>query len=225
MNRLFLSHNVQPGDTIDVEISADTLLKTLRSVGASQVKIHLKSSKSNICHFRVTSMQKVEAGYFPVTHEIPVQITHRSNHIEPTIDDSDTVLLAISDVMPTLYRLSNRYRFLDPLVTLEGNRSGVFRLHSRSQLGNVTSAWTNITRIMLNSDDSENATYQASDEFLSVTIKAKDWWNVLQLSMVARKVVVCLRDQASLYVYCFLDPNMQSEEGTFSYYITHVCER
>lgn len=224
MDRLFSISNLEEGDTVDVEISVENLLKTLRSINSGEVKILLKSSKSHACHFRLTSMQKFESAYYPVSHEIPVQITHRLNHVEPPIDDSDTVLLAVSDIMPSLLKLSERYRFLDRQVTIEGNRSGVLRIHSRSRLGNVTSTWTNVTKVMLNSDDTESTTYESSEEFSRVTIRAKDWWNVLQVNAIVRKVVICIKDQASLYVYCFLDPNMQSEEGTFSYYISHVSE-
>lgn len=226
MDRLFSTHNVEEGDTIDVELSVENLLKALRSINATEARIHLKSSsKSHICHFRLTSMQKFESSYFPVSHEIPVQITHRLVHEEPDIDDSDTVLLALSEIMPTLLKLSDRYQFLDTLVTIEGNRSGVFRIHSRSTLGNVTSAWTNVPKVMLNHNEgSDNATYETSDVFSSVTIRAKDWCNVLQISGIARKLVVCIKDLESVYVYCYLDVNMQSDDGSFSYYINHVSE-
>lgn len=232
MNRLFLTHNLEGDDTVDLDINIDTLLRTLRSVGTSQMKFSLKQSSSRgastgAAQLRIRSMQKADAvGYVPVTHELPVVLTARVAHVEPALAGPDTVLLAVSDALPALVKLSERYRALHPLVTVEGTRAGVFRLHSRSQLGSVTSAWSNVTRITMLEAEGEDGEQEEDQEegFLSVTVRSRDWWNVLQLYQTARKIVVCLKDQSALYVYCFLDPNMHSDGGIFSYYISHVSE-
>lgn len=222
MDRVFSAYSVEEGDTIDVEIGVENLLKTLRSINSSEVNIRLKSTKSRACHFRLTSMQKFESAYYPVSHEIPVQITHRRYHSESPIIDS--VLLNVSEIMPTLLKLSERYRFLDNLITIEGNKSGVFRIRSQSILGNVISTWTNVPKISLGDNITDNPSHKTLDKFSSVTIRARDWWNILQVNHFARTVVICISDQISLHLYCFLDPNMNIKEGTFSYYVSHVSE-
>lgn len=222
MDSLFSIYNVEEDDTIDVDVSVENLLKTLRSINSLQVKIHLKTSRSKACHFRLTSMQKFETDYFPVSHEIPVQITHRHDFVEPSCEDM--VMLAVSDIIQPLLKLSERYRFLDTLITVKGNRNGVFRIYTESELGNVTSTFKGVNKIMLNSETTENMTYERSEEYSCVTVRAKDWWNMLQINHIAKKIVVCIRDQEMLNVYCFLNPQMNGDDGTFSYYIKHVSE-
>lgn len=234
-DRIFSESSLVAGDPksfINVEINVESLLKTLKTISSNnsvRLKLKHRSPPHQGSYFIITSMQCLDnETFYPVSHEIAVIETPHVDYPSMDFSDPGVVLLELQDIMPGLLRTSERYRALDTYIYIQGKPTGfIFQIESRSLLGNVRSTWKGLTPLKVmdsNPSDSLEASQQHEDEFQSVRVRSRDWYNVLQMSAWMSKFVVCISDHNGVSVYGFLSPAMSDKEGTFHVQLGHISE-
>lgn len=220
-----------PESFVNVEINIESFLKTLKTISSNNsVRLQLKHKPppNRGSYFVLTSMQCLDnETFYPVSHEIPVIETPPVEYSIIDFTGPGVVLLELQNIMPGLLRTSERYRALNTYIHIQGKPAGfIFQIESRSLLCNVRSTWKGLTSVVITDNDTLPLSndIQEDNDFQSVQIRSRDWYNVIQMSSWMSKVVVCLRNHNVVSVYGFLSKTMTNNEGTFHVQLSHISE-
>ncbi|KAG5518637.1 hypothetical protein PMAC_002606 [Pneumocystis sp. 'macacae'] len=197
---------------INLEVPIDHLHKALRSsVNASEIVLRLTKQD----HFPMLScsISLLVCGMSSVTHNIHVRVLSPLMQLfEPVVPEPDCHI-----ILPPLAQLryiSERFRAISNKVTLKANMSGEFQIGVISDSCKIETKFKDLINPELDPcavKDISKHPSQIRDKkaFVTMKVSVKDWLNLLQVHIVAKRVIACFCEGHALVLYVYI---MESEE-------------
>ncbi|KAG4302886.1 hypothetical protein PCANB_000856 [Pneumocystis canis] len=216
---IFEDYHVQSNtnDTINLEVPVDSLHKALKSsVNASEIVLRLTKQD----HFPMLScsisLLGKSGGMSAVTHNIHVRVLSPLMQLsEPVVPEPDCHI-----ILPPLSQLryiSERFRAISNKIILKANMSGEFQIGVVSDLCKIETKFKDLINPELDPNTVEDISKHPSQirdrkAFVTMKVDVKDWLNLLQVHIVAKRVIACFCEAHALVLYVYImDPE---EEGS-----------
>jgi hypothetical protein len=232
ISSFFSAYDVESSEsnTIVIEVNIEQVHQILTKHGSSRIDdVHLKlSRKGKQCllafGFQVASNNN-GSNESIVSHKIPIRLIRLRDALsvsEPELPNPITYLM-LPDPLLFLIRMSDRYRRLGSRkMTIKANDRGMLQFESESDEATIETTWTKIKRVELSGAPKSEPTGVTH----SVTLEAKDWYNVLQINSVSRKLILGVSDRHGLALFGYLSDHFDDEEddNVLTYYMSHIAE-
>ncbi|KAK9474668.1 checkpoint protein Hus1/Mec3 [Dipodascopsis tothii] len=208
-------------DTINMELNIDFLFKALKSCSSAGVDdVHIRLRKRNqIPYLVITIDRQTRVGNTStIAQEIPVKML-RAEHVqsirEPECPPAD-VNLVLPYPLAGVQKISDRYRFLGSKVSFAGNTLGELRIGVENDNVRVDTKWRGLEV----AHEEDGPAPEPSRDYAAVRIDARDWWNVLKVQIVSRRMIASICDGHALVVYAYVTGMESEQNGLLTYYMS-----
>lgn len=206
------------------ELTIDELIKAFRGAGgADEVVMKLTRRKGT----RITTLRvmipSARSSTFDaeILQDLPVQMKkYGSNAIKEYAWGEPNVYIRLPTPLTSLMKIADRFKSLSKRVTIMANNEGTLELASNAEGVRVKSTWKNMQVVL--TEDSEGMPSQGLDTLYMCTVRAREWYSILQVSSVAQKIVLGIIDQQALVLYCYIDGI--EDDQVLTYFVYHIEE-
>lgn len=199
-------------NVINLEVPLVVLLRALRScASASDATLRLTKRASDnapiLCLTITTSSNSsISAGNTLVTQEIPVRVLSGASVDgirEPMCPEPDVHIVLpplahVRSVTERLNKLSSKSSLSagnsseGSRLIISANMAGQFKMRLANDAVKVESMWKGLSNPNMNSGQAPDSPEERpQDEFAKVTVDGKEWWKVLKVGGLAKKVIAC----------------------------------
>ncbi|EMR09174.1 hypothetical protein PNEG_02514 [Pneumocystis murina B123] len=208
---IFRDYHIQSNtdNIINLEIPVDNLHKALKSsVNASEIILRLTKQD----HFPMLSCSISLLGksgsMSAVTHNIHVRVLSPLVQLsEPVVPEPDCHI-----ILPPLSQLryiSERFRAISNKIILKANMSGEFQIGVVSDSCKIETKFKDLINPELDPNTVKDISKHPSQirdkkSFVTMKVDVKDWLNLLQVHIVAKRVIACFCEGHALVLYVYI---------------------
>ncbi|KTW26512.1 uncharacterized protein T551_03429 [Pneumocystis jirovecii RU7] len=214
---------------INLEVPIDHLHKALKSsVNASEIVLRLTKHD----HFPMLScsisLLGKSGGMSAVTHNIHVRVLSPLMQLfEPVVPEPDCHIILPS--LSQLRYISERFRAISNKIFLKANMSGEFQIGVVSDSCKIETKFKDLINPELDPcavKDISKHPSQIRDKkaFVTVKVSVKDWLNLLQVHIVAKRVIACFCEGHALVLYVYIMEPEEESSAVLTYYISTYIE-
>jgi HUS1 checkpoint protein len=214
---------------IAFEVNIDGLFRALRSYNSSSNRhdeVWMRLTTKNKMPYVVIMFRQhsftAEDDVITIAQEIPIRLLRVEDVqdiSEPNCPPANVYILMRDNLSGPVVRISERYRQVSPRITVRANNRGLLSFEVHDEGVKIDTTWKNAvnTRTM----DQSSQDHDSPETIFSVTVDSKEWWAVLQVVNVAKRVIMGICDRYALLLYCYISDPENDEEEVMTYYMSH----
>lgn len=214
---------------ITFEVNIEGLFRALKSYNSSSNRhdeVWMRLTTKNKMPYVVIMFRQhsftAEDDVVTIAQEIPIRLLRVEDvhdMCEPNCPPANVYILMRDNLSSSVLRICDRYRQISNRLTIKANNEGFLSFEVHDDGVKINTTWKNAinTRTM---DQSSQSTVPA-DTIFSVTIDSREWWAVLQVANVAKRVILGICGNYALLLYCYIIDPDDNEEEVMTYYMSH----
>lgn len=214
---------------IIIELNIEALFRALKSYNSSSHRhdeVWIRLRRHNRVPYLVVIFRQhsfVDEDVVQITQEMPVRLLKVDDFegFREPVCPPPNVYIMLPDPNSSVLRICERYRHISGRITVKANNHRMLSMEVRHEGVKINTTWTNAINVRA-IDQEESAC--PPDEVFAVTVDSREWWGVLQVVNVAKRIIMGICNNYALIVHCYITDPEDDEEEVLMYYMSHLGE-